>query len=65
MRSGLGAAETTKEAFGHIGASLAVRIAFLVIDALSQEALMQDVPAGGLVGVNDRLGVNALSDGRD
>jgi hypothetical protein len=45
MRSDFGAAHTAKERLRVISASLAVAVALGMIDALSQEAIMQRVPS--------------------
>lgn len=62
MRPDLGTAKAAKEALRLIGAGFAVRIAFLVVDALRQVALMKNVPAACFVGMNDCFGMNPSRD---
>ncbi len=58
MDTDLGATKAAKEALGLIGAGFTVRIAFLVIDALRKEAIVQHVPTARFVGMNDRIGMD-------
>ena len=55
----LGATEAAKEALRLVRASVAVAVAFLMIDALRQEAVMQSIPAARFIEMFDRAGHHA------
>src|SRR5580658_8126269 len=62
MMADLGAAEAAEKLFGPIGARLAVRIDFGVIDPLHFKAGVQIIPSARLVGVDDGSGRHAAAD---
>ena len=52
MDAVLSPAKAAEEALSLVGASLAVAVALLMIDALREEAIVQGVPAARFVGVD-------------
>jgi len=65
VRSDFGATHTAEKTLGLIGASLAVRIGFLMVDALCQEAAVKIIPASGFVGIDGAAGRNLGFNRRD
>ena len=59
MNAVLSAAKAWKKAFGLVGASFAFAIAFLVIDPLRQEAVVQGIPAARFVSMDYSVGLYA------
>ena len=55
-------AKAAEEALSLVRAGLTVAVAFLVIDPLRQEAIMQRIPSAGFVGMDRRAGRDALAD---
>lgn len=64
VNADLSAAQARKEAFGHVGAGLPIRVRVLMVDALCEIERMQAIPVHSLIGVDGRAGVNGRLDMR-
>ena len=62
MHPDLSAAKSGKEALGLIGTGITVRITFLVVNALGQKALVQNIPMPGFISIDDSIAIDPIGD---